>query len=162
MKMVALKQIIVLAAIGWAAMCHAEERIIQLEDGSRLHGEIVSMEDGRYTIRTRSLGDVTIDAARIRGIVGPGDAPVPGPAPAEGGGEKRQTVEAIQSDIAASPGLISKIMKLRDDPEMQAVLSDPEVMEAVRSMDFDALASNPKIKALMESPAMKEIRKQAR
>mgnify|MGYP006176654805 CR=1 FL=1 len=40
---------------------------------------------------------------------------------------------------------------------MQAVLSDPKVMQALQNMDMQALAKNSKNKALMNSPQMQRI-----
>jgi len=45
---------------------------IALEDGSVVSGDVVSLENGVYTVRTGSLGTVRIPSSQIRSIVNTG------------------------------------------------------------------------------------------
>ena len=129
------------------ALVFADQRVIVLTDGSRIHGEVVGMNGDAWVIRTQSLGEIEVPSSRIRGMETPGSEPVI--APASG------SLSAIESTITGDATLMARIMSLRSDPQVQAVLSDPEVMAAVRSLDFDALRKNPKFQALMNDPEMK-------
>jgi hypothetical protein len=150
--------VILLVAVLPAAV--AEQKII-LGDGSEIRGEVVSMQNGVYTVRNSALGTVRIESQNIRSIntVGGGD---------NGSGEASisptspdaAAIQSIKSSIVGNAGLMSNMMKLQQDPAMRAVLADEEVMRAVQNLDLQSLARNPKIKALMNSPEMKSITSQ--
>ena len=53
------------------------------------------------------------------------------------------------------------IMNLQDDPEIQAILQDPEIMKAVNAGDMNALLANPKFSKLMENAKIKAITREA-
>lgn len=131
-------------ALGLALAVSAEERIITLVDGSRIRAEILTMQQDRYMVRNPALGTIELDADRIASIAAPGS---------DGGA----------SAAAAGPGnaaLMSAILQLQNDPEVQAVLSDPALMRAVQRFDLDALSRNPKIQALMNNPRVRSIYEQ--
>src|SRR5574341_1365277 len=46
----------------------AEVREIELNDGSIVTGEVVSLSNGVYTIRAASLGTITIEESKVRSI----------------------------------------------------------------------------------------------
>ncbi len=137
------------------AMAETLEKEILLKDGSRIRGEIVSMQNGLYEIRTQSLGTIRLGSRQIHSITSVG--PAPDASLAEPAAVSPSTIESIQSSITGSPGVMKSIMELQNDPQMQAVLSDPEIMRAVRNFDLDALAGNPKIQALMKNSRIREI-----
>lgn len=135
----------------------AEQRLIELSDGSKIKGEIVSMTGDTWTIRTELLGEVTVDGSRIRGIGSLTSGTSAPPPAASGPSPQASTLGAIRSSIASDAGLMASIMTLRSDPQVQAILSDPEVMAAIRNLDLEALQSNPKFKALMNNPEVRSI-----
>lgn len=133
--------------MGWA---QAADQVIQLKDGSRIHGEVLSMQSGTYSVKTRSIGVIKVKSDQVQSIGGGAQYPaVEKPAEA--------TIQSIQSSLTSNQSVMSNILTLQDDPAMQAVLSDPAVMQAVQNMDIQALAKNPKIRALMNSPKMQRI-----
>jgi len=145
-----MKPIILLPVILWSTVLFADMKVIELTDGSRIKGEIVSMQDERYTVRTEMLGTLVLNASQIVSIGSPGSNSA---APASAPG----VLQSIQEKMTSNPSLMAEVLRLQSDPQMQALLSDPEVMRAVQSFDLDALASNPKVRALMNTPAVKEI-----
>ena len=130
--------------------------VINLKDGSKIRGEIVSMNNGTYTVKTTSMGTIQLSDRQVESIT---QSESNQEAPASIGGD---AVKSIQSSIVGNQSLMGSILKLQEDPAMRAVLADPEVMKAVQSMDFKTLSSHPKIKALMNSSEVKSIQQQLR
>jgi hypothetical protein len=126
-------------------------RVIVLKDGSRIHGEIISVENDLYRIESDSMGTILLGSNQIQSILSSQES---GSQPAEG---SQSQMEQIQSSMMSNPDVMSSIFELQNDPAMQAVLADPEVMRAIQSFDLEALARNPKIKALMNDPRLKRI-----
>jgi hypothetical protein len=54
--------------------------------------------------------------------------------------------------------VVEMILSLQNDPDVQKILQDPEIMKAVNAGDMDALLSNPKFMKLLENPTIHEIR----
>jgi len=127
----------------------AADQVIHLKDGSQIHGEVLSMQSGTYSVKTRSMGVIRVKSDQVQSIGGAQYPAVDKPA--------ESTIQSIQSSLTSNQSVMSSILTLQDDPAMQAVLSDPKVMQAVQNMDMQALAQNPKIKALMNSPQMQRI-----
>jgi hypothetical protein len=70
------------------------------------------------------------------------------------------TVQALQQRIVSDPAMAASIQALRDDPQVQAVLSDPAITDALARGDLGALLNNPKIRDLADDPAVQEITRQ--
>jgi len=68
----------------------------------------------------------------------------------------------IQEKLISDEAIFKKIQALQDDPDIQAVLSDPVLMDALRAGDLNAVTSNPKFMRLLENPAVQEIMKGVR
>ena len=145
------------------------ETEILLKDGSRIRGEVVSMSNGMYEIRTQSMGIIKLGSRQIQSISQAGSSG--GSSAMDTARETAQnlqnkmtssTMESIQSTIANSPGLMNSIMSLQNDPKMQAILQDPELMKAVHNMDFKTLSNHPKMKALMNSQEVRAITNQVK
>ena len=122
-------------------------RIIELHDGSRITGEVLSFESGVYTIRSDTLGRLHIPDESIRAIRSdhPNAAPaasalVPLPSPSTG-----TQLADIQSRILADPNILTIVMSLQNDPQLLSILNDPVVMRAIAAGDLGSLQSNPKI-----------------
>lgn len=146
-----------------------ETRQIYLEDGSSIVGEIVSVENGSYVIKTKSLGTITLGSQQIESISRLGaatnttsvsrdvSAPALNSTVVAPRGGLESSVQQIQTSIFSSASLMSSIMQMQDNPEMQAVLNDPELMQAIQRFDIEAIQNNPKIIRLMKSRDMHEI-----
>ncbi|MFC1821866.1 hypothetical protein ACFL9T_04105 [Thermodesulfobacteriota bacterium] len=127
-----------------------EMREVELDDGSVIYGEIVSLEGDLFTIKSDTLGLVKVKASKIRNIqMTPGTDGT------------RDQFQELQQSMMKDPEILKMIFSLQDDPEVQAILKDPAVLEAVSSGDIEALLSNPKILKLLNNPKIQEIGKKA-
>ena len=165
----------------------AAERIIELADGSQIRGDVVSVSNDKFVIRTQSLGTVTLSASQVVDMRAPGtpaagspaagtpaagspaagkpqaaDKSTRGSASLAGAASASGGVASLTAAMTSNPQLLGSIMSLQDDPRMKAILSDPALMKAVQNMDLDTLANDPRIKALMQSPAVKQIQSEVR
>jgi hypothetical protein len=141
-----------------AAPAPASELRLMLKDGSVITGEIESVQNGIYTFRSPSLGTLSLKESEIRRI----EMPAASPASADGKTSKPSAasnpqVEALQRRILADDALMSSVTALLDDPQFQAVLKDPKILDAVRGGDIDALEGNPKFQSLIDDPKVKEV-----
>ncbi len=128
---------------------------IVLNDGSTIQGKVLSMNNGQYQVQTRSLGVVNLPQNQVRSISNGGSSAPSTTQSADQGGAS--ALQSMQTTMTNDPGIMSSILQLQNDPDMQAVLSDPEVMRAVQSFDLQALSNNPKIKKLMQNSEVKRI-----
>jgi hypothetical protein len=68
-------------------------------------------------------------------------------------------VQELQQKMFTDEQTMALILSLKDDPEMQALLNDPKVQEAVQSGDLTALTANPRFMKLLDNANVKEIQK---
>lgn len=68
-------------------------------------------------------------------------------------------VEGLKEQMLGDEGIMKLIMALQSDPQMQALLNDPAVMNAIQSGDLGALLQNPAFLKLLDNPRVKEIEK---
>lgn len=107
-----------------------------------------------------SLGK--IDGAKIVSIHSKTDAGQKSVGGLSGGATVNSSdIQSLQQSIMANEQIMAMIMNLQDDPEIQAILQDPEMMEAVNAGDMNALLGNPKFRQLMENSKIKAITKEA-
>jgi hypothetical protein len=125
-----------------------ETKTFDLLDGSIITGEIISYNDGTFTLKSETLGTIRIDEAKIRAIHS-----------GENGGISGDEVLAIQEKMMGNEEIIAMILSLQNDPEFQLILQDPEIMGAVRSGDINALLSNQNFLKLLENPTIQDIGK---
>lgn len=141
----------------------AADREIELTDGTRIRGEVVSLENGSYTIRSKTLGTIKVAATQVKRIGEPsasGSKTSSDSASARAAkGAGKSAVESLQSSLVNNSELMREILALQDDPQMKAVLSDPELMKAVQNFDLETLRNDPKIKALMDNPTVERIQR---
>jgi Tfp pilus assembly ATPase PilU len=75
------------------------------------------------------------------------------PAPVSG------QVQELQQKMLSDEQTMALILSLKDDPEMQALLSDPAVVSAVQSGDLSTLTANPRFMKLLDNAKVREIQK---
>jgi hypothetical protein len=131
----------------------------ELKDGSVIHGRLESFVNGRYTIKTKSLGTMTINESKVK-VIRMGDrtqtseeAAKPAAAPAGA------DVQGMVTKMQGNDDIMALINTLKDDPEMQAVINDPQVLKAISAGDYSALMANPKFMELLNNPKVLEIQK---
>jgi hypothetical protein len=132
---------------------------VMLRDGTVIRGEIKSLQDDVYTVATDSLGTIRVRKQEVRSIAEGGESvsaagvesSTHGSSPAAG------ELNAAQSRIMEDPKLLAAVLTLQDDPDVVAVLADPEITKAMAAGDYAALLNNPKIVTLMHNAKMRAI-----
>lgn len=158
------------------------QQVIQLKDQTVIRGQVVEMTNNTYRIKTPSLGEVKIPADQVLAIVNesvapPAGAPVPtaprAPAVREGhrpaarptapsgrtdnlGAQQKEVNTRVQS-MMMDGGFLNKVTGLGDSSEMQDILGDPEVMNAIQSGDYEYLMKNEKMQRLMDSQDIQDL-----
>ena len=132
-------------------------REIVLKDGSTISAEIKYFDGRVYTLNSSSLGLLKLPSDQMDLIRTPRSStnnsnPPPTATP--------QALNGIQQQLLADPQLMSLILSLQNDPQFQAILNDPQIMQAVLAGDMQALLNNPKFNALLNNPAVRQIQSQ--
>jgi hypothetical protein len=130
---------------------------ITLTDGTRLSGKVLSMNDGVYTIDSSSLGRVRVRSSQVASISAGNGAANTSTETNKFSNAQEQTFKSLQSAISNDQGAMAEILKLQNDPLMQSILADKEIMNAVSRGDYGSLAENPKIQRLMDHQTVKSI-----
>lgn len=125
-------------------------RNIELVDGSVVRAEVISLEQGVYTLRSGGLGEMRIPAAQVKSITTPGAPTAAYPA-------GNVQIDDIRRSLAQDPNAIGSIQTLQNDPLVRSILNDEATMRAIQAGDLDRLMNDPKIKALMAHPTVREI-----
>jgi hypothetical protein len=134
-----------------------EAREIILHDGSLISAEIVSLRDGVYTLRTDSLGTITIEASKIRTIRLHSATTPPHSLSAPASRDVATQIKGLEQTMTSDPAIMGLLTSLLQHPEAQAVLSDPVIMQAVRTHDFQTLLAHPGFVQLLNNPVVQEI-----
>jgi hypothetical protein len=145
----------------------ADQKSITLKDGSVIRGELVSFENGLYTVKTDNLGQLILSEANVVSVVNTalaGTVPQPQVAQAQAPmqqGDFSNQVANMQSQIMANPQTMQSIMAMAEDPEIAAMFSDPAFVQqltaAMSGGNPEALASDPRIQKLMANPKMQAL-----
>jgi hypothetical protein len=136
----------------------AELSRIELSDGSVITGRVISFDGTVWIIESGSMGRLKLESSKVVSIRSQPSADqrssnVPS-------GEKqlgKDDIQAMQQNILANEQLMTLIMNLHSDPEIQAILTDPEIMNAVNTGDIGTLMANPKFIKLLEKAEIKAI-----
>lgn len=143
--------LVFLTLVAAAVVNAAETREIELTDGSVITGEVVSLSGGIYTVRSDTLGTLRIEGSKIRAIRMQGSAT----SQSNAGGQ----VNSLEEKMLGNSEIMDTIHALQNDPDLQKVLQDPEIMKAVQTGDIAALMSNPQFMKLLNKQAVKDINK---
>jgi len=143
---------------------------VELIDGSAISGEIVSFRDGVYTLKSDVLGTIEIKESKIKLIrvksfgktasgttasgttarepVSPSSTPI------------NEGVQNLKDSMMSNDKIMEQIISLKNDPDFQKILQDPNIMNAINSGDIGTLMSSPKFMKILESPAIQRIQKE--
>jgi hypothetical protein len=148
-------------AAAWLALASAAlaSPTIELKDGSRIQGDIQGIKDGVYTVMSPSLGAVQVTQENIARIVYDGSSANRSDTPARNDGMS-QEIQQVQQRLAQDPEAMKAIMSLQNDPQIQAILNDPAIMQAIEKGDYTSLLDNDKIKALESNPQLNQVLQQ--
>ena len=122
-----------------------EIKEIEMNDGSTLFGEILSLNKGVYVINSTSLGTVEINNSKIKSInrVEP----------------TKEQYQALQREMLNDKEILAVILSLQDDPDVADVLDNPDIMKEINDGNITGLISNPVFMKLLENPKFQEIRR---
>jgi len=146
-----------LMAISICAAHAGEPAEVELVDGSVVYGEVVSLKNGIYTIKSDSMGTFVISKSKIRAIRFRSRGVNKGVRENPQGTDKNIDIQGMQKSLLADQDIFKIILSLQNDPEIQKILNDPETMKAVQSGDIQSLMSNPKFMELLNHPKIKAI-----
>lgn len=160
----ALASVLTLAGTLVGTPAAAAESRIELRDGSVISGELVSVGDGSYRVRSGALGEVSIPESQVLAIR-PAGAPAtlasaPASAPASAAAGTAPTgldIGSIRQQILGQPETMEAIGRLQDDPQIKALLSDPELVRRIMSGDIEAIRSDPRFQQLLDNPSIRAI-----
>jgi hypothetical protein len=144
-------------------------REIELSDGSVIRAEVVSLSHGTYRLRSATLGEIEVPEHKVKtirslaedanepstigGQEGTSSLPVkPIPAPVA-----TPSAEDLQQTLQQDPAALNKILSLQGDPLVRSILEDADTMRAVQAGDIGTLLNDPKIRALMNHPTVREL-----
>jgi hypothetical protein len=131
----------------------AELKVIELTDGSTIAGEVLSLANGVYTIKSDSLGTVKLEASQIRTIRATSSG---------ANAASTQEVKALTEKMLSDQEIMVLIQSLQNDPDFKKVLEDPVIMKAVSEGDISALTANPRFMKLLDNATVKAIGQKAR
>ena len=66
-------------------------------------------------------------------------------------------VQELQQRMLGDGEIMAIVAALQADPDVQAVLSDPKVVEAVLAGDLNTLLKDPSVIKLLNNPQVKEV-----
>lgn len=153
---------------------------ITLNDGTTIYGKVVGMKEGVYTVLTQSMGEVKIDSEKVLEISSnPANVQRNSNVGIIDGNNRKSTssyknnyssnsnensysaeqekANARVQSMVTNEDFLDNLMELSTSSEMQNVLNDPEIMEAISSGDYEFLMNSPKMKELMNSSTIQNM-----
>jgi hypothetical protein len=148
LRLVSVALLLILCILFVQHAAAGEVRVIELTDGSIITGQVLSLNNGVYLIRSDSLGTIKIEQSKIRAIR------------SKSSGTNASSIQGIgvlQENMLNDKEILNMVHSLQNDPDFQKALEDPEIMKAVKAGDIPALTANPKFMRLLDNATVKEI-----
>jgi len=135
---------------------------IELTDGSVVNGEVTSFTNGSYTVKTASLGEMNIDAVKVAKIesVGPPALNAPLDSEVQPSSLTPSEINSYRQKLMSNPDNAALLKNLADNPQVQALAEDPEVVDAVKTGNVQGLEKNKKFTAVVNNPQIQETAKE--
>lgn len=137
-----------------------QPREIELSDGSVLVGEIVAVDPGAYTVKSQRLGLIQLKDTDIVSIRAVGQGPRQPPQTPSAPAALADGMADLQKKILGNPQMLESVKALAGEPDVQALLRDPELMQAILGGNLQALQNNPKIQKLINHPTVRDLSRQ--
>lgn len=134
---------------------------VQLIDGSMISGEIISFKEGVYRLRSDSLGTIAVDEAQIKVIHMDSTGTAPWEPVNTSNGSMDSTLQTLQKSITQDPQIMEMILTLQNDPDIQGLLQDPAIINALSAGDINTLMSSPEFIKILEHPTIQHIQGEA-
>jgi hypothetical protein len=131
--------------------------VITLKDGSVVHGEVVSLNNGTYVINTTNMGQVSTPAQNVASIAENQAAAPATEIPANTNIKSLPEFQTMQNKIVSNPEAMADIQKLMEDPEVMSIISDPAFIAAVQSGNVASLQSDPRLQKLANNPKIQAL-----
>jgi hypothetical protein len=127
-----------------------ELQVIELRDGSTITGEVLSLANGVYIIKSGSLGTLKVDASKIRTIrTTSSDTKAASP----------QEMKTLTDKMLSDKEIMDLILSLQSDPDFKKALEDPEILQAISEGDISVLTTNSKFMKLLNNATVQKIDK---
>ena len=120
-----------------------EIRKVKLTDGSIIQGEVLSLKNGVYTLKSGTLGTIKVEESKILSITSVTST--------------QMEIQALQQLIMKDKELLNIILPLQNDPDFKKAMQDPSIMEAINAGDMKVLLSNPRFMKLLTNPKILDI-----
>ncbi|MBF0624674.1 MAG: hypothetical protein HQL82_07685 [Magnetococcales bacterium] len=70
----------------------------------------------------------------------------------------QQALGGVNAALAADPQLMQRVLQLQGDPDVRAVLNDPDLMRRIQAgQDLKTLSADPRVQRLMHHPMVNEL-----
>jgi hypothetical protein len=151
--------VLLLLSLWFGSGLAGELREFELHDGTILTGELLSLRDGVYTLKSPSLGTITLEASKVRAMrlhTPANVAPVP-QSPGQPAVEAQ--IQRLQQTMLGDAAIMQLLTSLLNAPEIQTLLADPTILQAVQSQDFHTLMTHPKVQQLLLHPTVRDLSK---
>ncbi|MFP5211740.1 MAG: hypothetical protein ACLGPL_00015 [Acidobacteriota bacterium] len=159
MKRIVLVLFFVLALQVSNGFCASSDKI-ELTDGSVINGEILSFDGRKYRIQTPSMGVIEVDKSNMSAIRSQDGKAIVSATPAKPSGAApaaSSDIDTIKQMILSDPDTLEKIATLRNDPDFQAVLQDPNLLRSIQAGDVSALTADPRFMRLFNNSVVQDI-----
>ncbi len=142
-----------LFSLGISSGYAGEVQEIQLRDGSVIRAEIISLRNGVYTLLSPTIGMMRIEQSDVVGT----SSGTAAPRRTSREPSTSRRIETTRQSLQSNPEAMEKIMSLKGDPDIQRILDNPKLMDAIRRGDLNSLANDPDIKRMMNNPAVRDL-----
>ncbi|MBU0483448.1 MAG: hypothetical protein KKB30_02905 [Proteobacteria bacterium] len=129
---------------------------VNLADGSIISGELISIDDGIYTVKPQSLGTIKVKSSDIKSI----DNQTKTSNSSRKADQSAPTAEikAIQQQLMGNEEIMNLIFSLRNDPNIQKAMQNPEFMKAINSWDLNTLQNDPLFNEILKNSTIQLIK----
>ena len=127
--------------------------VIDLVDGTKISGKLVSFDNGVYTINSTTLGTLKIKETTVINIRSKTSVAKTPPDIST-----QNEIQSFQQRMVADEEIMKIITSLLQDPDFQEILQDETLMKAISSGDLNTLKSNPKLQKLLNKSTVKQIK----
>ena len=171
-------RLVALALIGISPQLLAGDnglQVITLKDSSVIRAQVTEMSGGFYLLKSPALGDMRIPTGEVVSIRGEGapaqnadvpvadstGQPVAASAQPTAGSASLESLRSalsskVQSLVSTSAGM-NAVMDFSKNPDLKAVLNDPQVMQAIQNGDYNALMKSHAMKNLLDNPQTQSL-----
>ena len=157
MKKIILPLVLFLSISSGAALAGKPNKI-ELVDGSVIIGEISGLNNGTYTVNSQGAGLLQIEESRIKQISSADTYNSPASAQPQSNELISNKAAAMTNKMMGDKETVGMVMSLQDDPQLQEILQDPEIMNAIKSGNSASLANNEKFMRLKNNPKIQAIK----